>query len=273
MSSKDPTYHVQVIDRSLNLLDALYSEARPMSLVELSRRLDLPKSTTMRLLMVLQRHRLVEKHAETGEYRLGLKLFELGSAAVAQLDLADLAGQHLRELVSSTGETAYLSVLDGNEALTLERVDSAQAVRVPATLGRRSPLHCTAIGKVLLAYLPANRLMGVLGSARLKAYTPKTITSLARLREELRRVRERGFAVDDEEIEEGVKCIAAPVKDHLGRVAATLGILGPVFRIADGAIEPLARTVIGIANRLSADLGYKELPSVVKARQVAGRAR
>jgi IclR family transcriptional regulator, acetate operon repressor len=254
---KEPSYRVQVIDRALGVLEVLAGEGQPMSLVKLSKRLGLPKSTTMRLLMVLEGHRFVEKSAESGLYRLGLKLFELGSKAVAQFDLTERARPHLERLVSRTGETAYLSVLDGAEALVLERVESSRAVRVPASVGWRNPAHCTAVGKVLLAHTPESRLTAVLGKARLRAYTQNTITSVAQLREELRRVRERGFALDDEETEDGLRCIAAAVQEHSGRVAAALGILGPAYRIPDGSVATLAATVIGAAHKLSADLGYR----------------
>jgi IclR family acetate operon transcriptional repressor len=133
--AKGPSYRVQVIDRALSVLEVLAAEGQPLSLVKLSKRLGLPKSTTMRLLMVLEGHRFVQKSAESGLYRLGLKLFELGSKAVAQFDLSERARPHLERLVSRTGETAYLSVLDGGEALVLERVESSLAVRVPASVG------------------------------------------------------------------------------------------------------------------------------------------
>jgi DNA-binding IclR family transcriptional regulator len=139
----------------------------------------------------------------------------------------------------------------------LERVESSRAVRVPASVGWRNPAHCTAVGKVLLAHTPESRLTAVLGKARLRAYTQNTITSVARLREELRRVRERGFALDDEETEDGLRCIAAAVQEHSGRVAAALGILGPAYRIPDGSVATLAATVMGAAHKLSAELGYR----------------
>ncbi len=136
---KGPAYHVRVIDRALSVLEVLADKGQPLSLVRLSKSLDLPKSTTMRLLMVLEGHRFVQKSAESGLYRLGLKLFELGSKAVAQFDLTERARPYLERLVSGTGETAYLSVLDGGEALVLERVESSRAVRVPTSVGWRHP--------------------------------------------------------------------------------------------------------------------------------------
>jgi len=254
---KGPAYHVRVIDRALSVLEVLADKGQPLSLVRLSKSLDLPKSTTMRLLMVLEGHRFVQKSAESGLYRLGLKLFELGSKAVAQFDLTERARPYLERLVSGTGETAYLSVLDGGEALVLERVESSRAVRVPTSVGWRHPAHSTAVGKVLLAFTQESKLTAVLGKGRLQRYTRKTITSISRLREELQRVRERGFALDDEETEDGLRCIAAAVREHTGQTIAALGIIGPAYRIPDDGVATLAATVISAADKLSAELGYR----------------
>jgi DNA-binding IclR family transcriptional regulator len=264
-----PAYRVQVIDRALSVLEVLAEEGRPLSLVKLSKSLDLPKSTTMRLLMVLEGHRFVQKSAESGLYSLGLKLFELGSKAAAQFDLTERARPHLERMVSRTGETAYLSVLDGGEALVLERVESSRAVRVPTNVGWRHPAHSAAVGKVLLAFAPESKLASALGKGSLRGYTRKTITSVVHLREELQRVREQGFALDDEETEDGLRCIAAAVREHSGQVTAALGIVGPAYRIPDEAVTTVAATVIGAADKLSAELGYRVTESRAARREVS----
>jgi len=222
---KDSPYRVQVIDRVLGVLEILAHHGPALPLVELSKRLDLPKSTMLRLLMVLEQHRFVQKDSRSGAYRLGLKLFELGSRAMAQLNLSDYTKPHLERLVFATGETAFFCVLDGSEALSVERVESSRAVRVPSTIGWRVPAHCTAVGKALLAFLPEPELNALVKKRKLHAYTANTITSLTHLRNELQTVRERGYAVDREEMEEGLKCVAAPVRDHSGKVVASMGIL------------------------------------------------
>jgi DNA-binding IclR family transcriptional regulator len=255
--TKDSPYRVQVIDRVLGVLEILAGEGAALTLVELSKRLGLPKSTTLRLLMVLESHRFVEKDARSGVYRLGLKLFELGSKVMAQLNLSDRAKPHLARLVFTTGETAYFCVLDGGEALSLERVESSRAVRVPSTVGWRAPAHCTAVGKALLALLPEAELTALVRGRKLYAYTRNTITTLTQLRDELETVRERGYAVDNEEMEEGLKCIAAPVRGHAGKGVASLGILSPAFRLPDKKIPQLATLVMREANELSAGLGYR----------------
>jgi DNA-binding IclR family transcriptional regulator len=261
---KDSPYRVQVIDRVLGALEILAHDGPALTLGELSQRLGLPKSTMLRLLMVLEQHRFVQKDARSGVYRLGLKLFELGSRALAQLNLGDRAKPHLARLVFITSETAFLCVLDDGEALSLERVESSRAVRVPSTIGWRAPAHCTAVGKALLAFLPESDLAALVRKRKLHAYTPNTITSLTHLRHELQTVRERGYAVDQEEMEEGLKCIAAPVRDHSGKVIASLGILSPAFRLPEKKIPELAASIVNEANELSAELGYHVEPKLAR---------
>lgn len=254
--AKASPYRVQVIDRALSMLEILANVGPALTLGELSKRLGLPKSTVLRLLMVLERHRFVEKEAQSGAYRLGLKLFELGSRAVAQLDLGERAKPHLERLVFATGETAYLCILDDGEALSVARVESSRAVRVPSGVGRRVPAYCTAVGKALLAFLPEAEFNLLFKRQRLHAYTSNTIPTLTRLRDELQAVRERGYAVDNEELEEGLRCIAAPVREHSGKVRASLGVLCPAFRLPAGKIPLVVAAVVSGANNLSAELGY-----------------
>jgi IclR family transcriptional regulator, KDG regulon repressor len=251
-------YKVQVIDRVLALLEILAANGPAMTLAELARRVDLPKSTVLRLLAVLQRHRFVERESSTGDYRLGLKLLELGSQAAAQFDFGDRARAYLDRLMSGTGESVFLSVLDGAEVLAIARSESARTVRVPLTAGLRTPAYCTANGKAILAYLSAADLATRLGRRKLHAYTNNTLTTRTEIEREMRSIRAQGYAVDHEEMEEGLKCIAAPVRNHTGSVVASVGILGPAFRIPDEKIAALAKLVVRAADDVSFELGYRK---------------
>jgi DNA-binding IclR family transcriptional regulator len=142
--------------------------------------------------------------------------------------------------------------------LSLEKVEPSRTVRVPSSVGQRTPAHCTAVGKVLLAHLPQRDLDELIRSRGLKAYTRHTITSPALLRRELRAIRERGYAIDDEESEEGLRCIGAPVRDHGGRIVASMSIAGPAFRVTRGRAPALGRLAMRIADELSAELGYRD---------------
>jgi DNA-binding IclR family transcriptional regulator len=255
----DSPYQVQVLDRALGILDVLSNDGQELGPAELSERLDLHKSTAHRLLMVLERHRLIERSSQSGKYHLGLRLFELGSKAVARLDLRELVRPYLERLVSETGETAHVCILDGKEMLSIANVESPRTLRTPSTVGHRTPLHCTSVGKVLLALLPEDEQNELIKRLELKAYTRHTLTKPARLKAELKLIRQRGYAMDDEEFEEGLKCIGAPVMDHSGRVVAALSVAGPAFRLTNERIPAVARSAIRAASELSAELGYEEI--------------
>ena len=256
---KDSPYNVQVLDRAAAILETLSEPGGDQSLLDLSERLGLHKSTVHRLLMVLERHRYVEKDPTSGRYGLGLKLFELGQKAVSRLGLEERAHPHLEKLALEVGETAHLCVLDDGEVLYLAKVEPTRTVRVPSTVGRRNPAHCTAVGKALLAFRPEEDVERVLHSRGLRSFTKRTIATAAELKRELASIRDRGYAVDDEEIEEGLTCIGAPVRDSSGRVVASISIAGPTFRIPKRKIAVLAGRVVAAANDLSAEIGYRSL--------------
>ena len=252
------TYRVQVIDRVVGLLEAVASQKSGLTLVEISERLRVHRSTVYRLLMVLERHGLVGKGPLNSRYHLGLKFFELASKVVAQQDVRECARPHLERLVFETGETAHLCILDHDEVLYLEKVEAQRTVRIPSIVGRRYPAHCGATGKSLLAFLPEKEVDDLIKRKQLKAYTRNTITTPAQLKAELQLIRDRGYSFDNEEFEEGLKCIGAPVRDYSGRVIASIGIAGPTFRMTEAKVLVLADSVIEAANALSGKLGHHE---------------
>ncbi|HEY3129025.1 MAG TPA: IclR family transcriptional regulator [Acidobacteriota bacterium] len=255
---KGSPYRVQVLDRALGILDVLAREGSGIALVEISTQLGLHKSTVHRLLRVLERHRVVIKDSQNGRYRLGFRLFELGSQAIEQLDIRERAQPYLKNLVLQTGETAHICILDHGEMLSVANVESVRTIRTPSTVGRRTPAHCTAVGKALLAFLTDGELEDFIKKNPLKGYTGKTITSATALKAQIESVRERGYAIDDEEIEEGLRCIGAPIWDYSRSVIASMSIAGPAFRIKKEKIPALAEFVVRAARQLSAELGHQE---------------
>ncbi len=253
-----PDYHIQVLDRVFRILDALSDDRSEAGVSELAGRLRLHRSTTHRLLMVLERNRYVERSQPTGRYRLGSKLFELGTRVLARIDLGDTARPFLERLVTETGETAHLGVLRQGEVVSLFNVQSTRNLRAPATVGRRIPAYCTSLGKALLAFLPERELEALVKTLPLKPYTPKTLARPSLFRAELKRVRKRGYAIDDEEFEEGLRCIGAPIRDHSGRVIAALSIAGPVSRLKDSRMSALSHSVARASTDMSRKLGYRE---------------
>lgn len=257
-SNVSSRYRIRVLERAVSLLDLLSGDDRDIGLVEIAAALGLHKSSAHRLLMELERFQYVSKSPATGRYSLGGKLIELGMKAVSRLDLYQASRPYLERLVAETGETAHVGVLREGEIISVVNVQGSQNLRLPSTVGHRSPAHCSSLGKSILAFLPELELDNIIRSQRMKAYTERTITTPALFRIELGKVREKGYAVDDEEIEEGLKCIGAPVRDHTGKVVAAISIAGPSFRLKDRRLPALARAVMKAATDLSGHLGYRD---------------
>jgi DNA-binding IclR family transcriptional regulator len=251
-------YQVQVLDRALAILDTLSAQGPDLSLGELSDKLDLHKSTTHRLMMVLERHKLIERNSVNGRYRLGLKLFELGTKAVSQLDLRERARPYLERLVLETSETVHLCVLDDSEVVYLDKVEPVRSVRMATSVGRRNPAHCTAVGKAIMAHLSDPQVEEIIRKQGMKAMTANTITSLVELKKELKAVRERGYAIDDEEIEEGVRCVGCVVRNFSGEPLAAISVSAPAFRLTKDKVKGLSQPVVAAAATLSRELGFKE---------------
>ena len=246
-----------MLDRAFAILNALSSALEDLSPTELAKRLRLHKSTVHRLLVVLEGQRFIRRTPD-GKYGLGMGLIEIGNRAMQQLDLGERATVFLRQLVDDTGETAHISVLSGTEMTSIANAPGRWTLRTPSTVGQRTHVHCTSVGKAFAAFLPAVQLDELISGLHFVRCTSRTITTPLLFREELARVRRRGFAVDDEEAEEGLRCIGAPVRNYSGVVVASMSIAGPVFRIQKRRLPELARAVVMSADHLSAELGYRK---------------
>jgi DNA-binding IclR family transcriptional regulator len=216
----------------------------------------LHKSTAFRLLEALRRHSLVAVDEVTGRYRLGLGLFELGMAAVSRLDVGQCAPPFLEALATQTGESASLGIFEAPEVVHILRVESSHPLRLPSLAGRRSPAYCTGIGKAILAHIEPDSLEAYLREVTLHPRTPRTITDPDALRAELRRVRLRGWSLDDEEIFPGLRCVAAPIFGFDGRVVAGLSVAGPASRMPKEALPRFASKAMEAASEISRRLGF-----------------
>jgi len=264
IAAKSP-YQIQVLDRALAILEILSTQGPDLSLGEISDKLELHKSTAHRLIMVLERHKFIERNSVSGRYRLGLKLFELGTKAVSQLDLRERARPFLERLVLETSETVHLCVLDDSEVVYLDKIEPERSVRMACSVGRRNPIHCTAVGKAIMAYLPAGEVEVIIRRHGMKAMTANTITNFFELKKELGAIRQRGYSIDDEEIEEGVRCVGCVVRNFSGAPVGAISVSGPAFRVTKEKVKSLARAVMASASILSAELGFKQQVTIAKA--------
>jgi IclR family KDG regulon transcriptional repressor len=229
-----------------------------MGVSEASRRLGIGKSTAHRLLHTLASERLLEQDPETGAYRLGLAMHELGSSAQSESDLHTAASTVLERLRNLTQETVQIAVLDGREVVYVERRESPQTIRLFGRVGHRNLAHCTSTGKVLLAALDPAELDAVLSGWRLPRKTPYTITDQRTLRAQLKQIRARGWAENVNESEVGLASVAAPIRDGLGEVAWAISVAGPVQRLDGDSLQRFARPVVEAAQTISRRMGWRD---------------
>lgn len=236
-------------------MKAFTDDEHEFGVSSLAKRLGLAKSTVHRLASTLIRDDMLEQDKETGKYRLGLALFELGSRVRRKMNVVNEARFALKELMEKTGETAHLTVLDHASVLFINKFESRQAIRMKSNVGSRAPAHSTADGKALLAY-QSREMIDAIAAGGLSALTSKTITDVGQLMEDLAQVRLRGYALDDEETEIGLRAIAAPIRDHTGEVVAAIGVAGPIQRMTKKVVLSYAPKVVTAAESISTRLGY-----------------
>lgn len=246
---------IQSVQRAAAILRSFTRIDSELSVTTLSEQLGLHKSTISRLLSTLQQEGFVEQNSENGKYRLGLGLVTLAGIVLERLNLPQVAQPYLSSLAEATQETVNIAVLDGRDCMNLGGVASPRPIQYVGRIGRRTPLHCTAAGKVLLAFLPPSKRRGIL-PAVLPRYTDYTIVDHQALEQSLERVQEQGYALTHEEHREGLSAIAAPIYDHRGQAVAALVISGPTYRLGPDEIEKLIAPVQNAAEGISTHLGH-----------------
>jgi IclR family KDG regulon transcriptional repressor len=246
------------VRNAARLLKQFSYRERELGVSELARRLDLGKSTAHRLLATLTDEHLLEQNPETGKYRLGMAIYDLGAAVSAHFALHEASVPPMAQLRNATGETVQLAVLDGREVVYVERLDSPHTLRLFLEVGRRNWAYRTGTGKVLLAYLPEDQLDRLLDGWELKAKTPYTITDHELLRKELKEIRRRGWAQNLHESEVGVLSVGAPVRDALGDVVAAMSVAGPAQRM-DPLMDRITTELMEAAASASRRMGYRKV--------------
>ena len=247
---------VKAVHKTMRLLEELARE-QEMGVTDLAGRAGMHKSTAYRFLSSLKELGYVRQSATDERYSLTLKLFGLGSCVLGHMELWEQAHPILEQLAERTHETVHLAVLDDGSLLYLGKIESTRALRVSMSsrIGQSAPTHCTGVGKLLLAYTPPEQVDRILKRNGLRRFTDHTITDRALLAEELDRIRRQGFAIDDEEHEVGVRCVAAPVRNSRGTTIAALSISMPSVRLPDREIPCYRRYVIKAAEEISRRIG------------------
>lgn len=248
---------IQVIERALDILELLAAEKNGLGVTEIGNRLGLHKSTVHRILSALGERGYIEKSSTKGLYGIGLKMVELSSVHLSNLELKTEARPYLWELTSKLGLTSHLAILDGTDAIYIEKVDVLSNIRLYSQIGRRIPVYCSALGKSLLSGLSDEELERTISRCQFKSNTPNTILDRKELIHQVKKVKTTGWSVDDEEHDEGIRCIAAPVKDYRGKVIAALSVSGPTSVVTRDRDTEIGELVSSIALKISNRIGYK----------------
>jgi DNA-binding IclR family transcriptional regulator len=249
---------VPSVKRALSVLELLAHSRGAYSVSEISRKLTLPTSSTFLITKTLENEGFLQKNTETGKYSFGLKLISLSRSALENLDLRKEARPFLLVLMQRTGLTVHMAILERNEAVIIEKIDCPGLVRLASFVGRRLDSHCTGLGKALVAFLPEEELEQQILARGFAKHNECTIVTSSALKREFAKVRELGYALDDEEDEVGVRCIGAPIFGSTGKVVAAISVSGTTGQIPIERVESIARVVRQRAADISSVLGHRK---------------
>lgn len=253
----DSKNNIKSIVKAGLIIDVIAYERVPISLSDLATRLNMAKSTLHGLLSTLVNIGYLEQEQDTGKYKLGVHLFELGSQIANTWNEKRIARAYMTELVEKTGETVHLAMLSNGEVLYVDKQEGFSPIRIVTAPGVKLPAHCTGVGKILLAYSPKERMEQLIDQFGLIQYTSNTITSKDALYSNLKQIKEDGYTYDNQEFLDGLRCVAAPVFDYNGKVIFALSISGPLFRMSDELIEKYRDLLLEATKEISLKLGYR----------------
>jgi IclR family transcriptional regulator, KDG regulon repressor len=264
-------YNITALQRGLRLLQLFSESPHGMTAKQVAARSRLPVSTVHRFLANLEGSGFLNCSGDS-VYHLGIACFAIGHAALGQLDIRRVSLPYLEELNRQTRETIHLTVRHGLSAVYVEKLDSTEQLRIHSRIGAAVPLYCSAVGKVMLAYMPDDEREKILPQLGLTRLTPNTVGNLQELQTELYRVRKNGYACDLEENELHIRCVAAPIWDHAGAVNASLSITAPVVRMAVARLRQLAPLIQTAGLQISRELGYRTTGYGAPRKNTAGEA-
>ncbi|GAK05338.1 transcriptional regulator, IclR family [Geomicrobium sp. JCM 19037] len=250
---------IQSIDRALRVLDLLKDHHFGLGVTELSHRLGVAKSTVHRILSSMEDHGYVRQEPNNGNYRLGLKFLEMQQYVLKQMEITAIARPFLDDLSREANEIVHLVEQQDFEVVYLDKVEHhSNTIRIYSRIGRRAPMHCTGVGKVLLSHLTDSKLEHYFQNVTSrKKFTEHTLTTKIEIKDAITRIKDLGYSVDNEEHERGIRCVAAPVFNHLGEVNHGVSVTGPLDRMDDQRLEEVIGLLTATCGRISKELGYQ----------------
>ncbi|MBG9654703.1 IclR family transcriptional regulator [Cytobacillus firmus] len=247
---------VKSVSRALDIITLISLKKNGLGVTEIANQIDINKSSVYRILSTLVQYGYIEQDTETGKYKLGYKFLEISSKLLESIDLRAEARPFLQELENETNEVIHLVVYDQGEVVYIEKLEGNETLRMHSKVGKRAPMHCTSVGKAILAHLPSSIVSDILERKGMPVHTDKTITDKEEFMKELGQVRQKGYALDLEENEYGITCVAVPIFDHLGKVIAAVSISGPTMRMTDDRLDALKSIMVKTGQGISARLGH-----------------
>lgn len=249
---------IQSVDRAIRILELFDSENVSIGISEMARLLDINKSTVFGLVATLEHHGFLVQEKGTSKYKLGMKLFQMGCNVVGTLDVRDVAHEGLQKLVTEFQEVAaHLVTYDRGEVIYLDKLEGYRTISIVSKIGWRYPMYATGVGKVMLAFLGDQYLQANILSSPMKKFTPNTIVDGTSLKEEMKAIRARGYAVDSEEMLPGIACVAFPIFDFRGDVAAAVSLSGATSSLYSVRRDEMVAALGQLAGQVSAQLGYQ----------------
>lgn len=249
------SFILKTVDKALKILELFSEQEREMSISEIAKRIGTNKSTVYRILNTLRSHAFVQQNSDNSKYKLGFKLLEISSVILERIELRHQARPSLERLRDKTNETVNLMIMEGGLGVYIDRVESTQRVRMVSVIGTREELHCTGVGKALLAFQSEKIVDEVIKKQGLLRKTSRTITDPHQLKQHFDEIKKRGYSIDDEEAEEGIRCIGAPIFNHKDKVVASISIAAPSYRLDEQKMKQFAPIVVETARKISQNLG------------------
>ena len=247
---------VKSVSRALDIIMLISMKKGGLGVTEIANQMDINKSSVFRILSTLVQYGYVEQDKESGRYKLGYKFLEISSKLLESMDLREEAKPYLKELESETNEVIHLVVYDEGDVVYIEKLEGNEILRMHSKVGKRAPMHCTSVGKAILAHLPHSEMLDILERKGMPVHTINTVTEKNQMMQELIDIRKNGFALDLEENEYGITCIAAPIFNHLGKVIAAVSISGPTIRMNSNRLKQLEPKMISTGYLISERLGF-----------------
>lgn len=247
---------VNSVDRALSIVELISNHRDGLGITEIGEKLDLHKSTVHRLLQTLIYKGFVVQDNNSRNYMISFKLFEIGQRKVEGLDILEISKKHIKRLVKQVNETVHLVVRDENEVAYIDKMEADNTISMSSKIGRRSPMYSTSVGKAILAYSEKSDIERIWKSSEIIKFTKNTITEYEKFIKELDKIKQQGYAIDNEEHELGVRCIGVPVFNRFGEVEAAISVSGPAMRMDRDKIEKIKKGVMDSAREIGRELGY-----------------